>query len=338
MIKVIQRKRKNGVYLYLDIYYKRQRTTKATGFKLTGNSSTDKRIMQQAEKAAALMTIKLSENDFNLNSIKKNGQDFLDFFSKLITDHPEHKFKKYALLNLQKFTYGKLLFSDMDEDFWKRFKRYMEMREFKPNTITHTLYILKFVLNQAVKNKYIPSNPLKGVRGKVYQSDRRFLTFKEVAKLRVTDCLENPEIKDAFLFSCYTGLRLSDIERLTRADIRDGSIRMIQKKTKDLVTIPLNPDALILLEERPGTGRLFNLPNRTVMSKVVRYWTKSAGVEDVTFHCARHTFATLALNANMRLEVVSSVLGHSDLKTTKIYAKLLDAAKKEDMKKFPNFG
>jgi integrase len=338
MIKVIQRKRKNGVYLYLDIYYKRQRTTKATGFKLTGNSSTDKRIMQQAEKAAARMTIKLSENDFNLNSIKKNGQDFLDFFSKLITDHPEHKFKKYALLNLQKFTYGKLLFSDMDEDFWKRFKRYMEMREFKPNTITHTLYILKFVLNQAVKNKYIPSNPLKGVRGKVYQSDRRFLTFKEVAKLRVTDCLENPEIKDAFLFSCYTGLRLSDIERLTRADIRDGSIRMIQKKTKDLVTIPLNPDALILLEERPGTGRLFNLPNRTVMSKVVRYWTKSAGVEDVTFHCARHTFATLALNANMRLEVVSSVLGHSDLKTTKIYAKLLDAAKKEDMKKFPNFG
>jgi len=338
MIKVIQRKRKNGVYLYLDIYYKRQRTTKATGFKLTGNSSTDKRIMQQAEKSAALMTIKLSENDFNLNSIKKNGQDFLDFFSKLITDHPEHKFKKYALLNLQKFTYGKLLFHEIDEDFWKRFKRYMEMREFKPNTITHTLYILKFVLNQAVKNKYIPSNPLKGVKGRVYQSDRRFLTFKEVAKLRVTDCLENPEIKDAFLFSCYTGLRLSDIERLTRGDIRDGSIRIIQKKTKDLVTIPLNPDALILLEGRPDTGRLFNLPNRTVMSKVVRYWTKSAGVEDVTFHCARHTFATLALNANMRLEVVSSVLGHSDLKTTKIYAKLLDAAKKEDMKKFPNFG
>lgn len=338
MIKVIQRKRKNGVYLYLDIYYKRQRTTKATGFKLTGNSSTDKRIMQQAEKAAALMTIKLSENDFNLNSIKKNGQDFLDFFSKLITDHPEHKFKKYALLNLQKFTYGKLLFHEIDEDFWKRFKRYMEMREFKPNTITHTLYILKFVLNQAVKNKYIPSNPLKGVKGKVYQSDRRFLTFKEVAKLRVTDCLENPEIKDAFLFSCYTGLRLSDIERLTRYDIRDGSIRMIQKKTKDLVTIPLNPDALILLEGRPATGKLFDLPNRTVMSKVVRYWTRSAGVEDVTFHCARHTFATLALNANMRLEVVSSVLGHSDLKTTKIYAKLLDAAKKEDMKKFPNFG
>lgn len=337
MIKVIQRKRKNGVYLYLDIYYKRQRTTKATGFKLTGNSSVDKKIMQQAEKTAAMMTLKLSENDFNLNSIKKNGQNFLDFFSKLIADHPEHKFKKYALLNLQKFTYGKLLFHEIDEEFWKRFKRFMEMKELKPNTITHTLYILKFVLNQAVKNKYIPSNPLKGVKGKVYQSDRRFLTFKEVAKLRATDCFENPEIKDAFLFSCYTGLRLSDIERLTRSDIREGSIRIIQKKTKNLVTIPLGPDALNLLEGRPEAGRLFNLPNRTVMSKIVRYWTRSAGIEDVTFHCARHTFATLALNANMRLEVVSSVLGHSDLKTTKIYARLLDEAKIEDMKKFPSF-
>jgi integrase len=208
------------------------------------------------------------------------------------------------------------------------------------NDNTKHSYVKLFttVLNAAITDDILTSNPLNHIKPelkpKKKRTERCFLTIDEVRQLAKTDCF-TPEVKRAFLFSCFSGLRFSDVAGLTWQKIETGNsgdryIKYIQKKTAKPEYLPLNTEALKFLGEQGtanDTDRVFSrLPQNKYCNIVLKEWAGAAGIttKHVTFHVARHTAATMILSLGGAIETVSKILGHSEIRTTQIYAKILD--------------
>lgn len=156
-------------------------------------------------------------------------------------------------------------------------------------------------------------------------------------KLARTDC-EVPELKQAALFSAFTGLRHSDVVALTWGIIQKDNagwvIRFTQQKTKGVEDLPISDEAVDLLGER-GTDDAIIFEGITKYSdpwynQRLKKWVEDAGItKRISFHCFRHTFATLLLSQGADLYTVSKMLGHRDIKTTQIYGKIADKLKRD---------
>lgn len=170
---------------------------------------------------------------------------------------------------------------------------------------------------------------------KVPDSMREFLTIEELRLLIATEC-RNELVKRAYLFACYCGLRFSDVIRLRWGDIvQDGDrwrvgIRM--KKTGSIHYFTLSHQAREWLPERNDdkmeSQPFAGLPAENNVNRHLRKWTAQAGIKKhITFHTSRHTFATLLLTLDVDLYTTSKMLGHRNVKTTQIYAKIIDKKK-----------
>lgn len=204
-------------------------------------------------------------------------------------------------------------------------------------TVDNYLRCLKAALNAAVAEGILPSNPMAGIdRSHLTGSSRprEYLTVNEVKMLINTPC-GSPALKEAFLFACFCGLRISDIRRLTWNDIRqDGEktyIRITQLKTGRPLLLPLNRQALMRLPVR-GADKDSDVIFRNIprsMSAIAN-WVKSAGIKKhVTFHVSRHTFATMELTLGADIYTTSKLLGHTEIRTTQIYARIVNSKKEE---------
>ena len=146
-------------------------------------------------------------------------------------------------------------------------------------------------------------------------------------------------VKKAFLFSCFTGLRYSDMKALNWSEIHsaaDGKteyIDHVQIKTKDRVTIPLSEEAKRWMPERiEGMDNIFHQLKitHTTVEVVLKEWMETAGIQKhITYHCSRHTAATMLLTLGASIYVVSKILGHKSIKMTDVYAKIVDKKKLE---------
>ena len=178
-----------------------------------------------------------------------------------------------------------------------------------------------------------------------HRTEREYLTIDELRKLAQTP-FYNGLLKKAFLFSCFCGLRHSDIIALTWGDIEmddDGNSRLyiIQKKTKEAISLPLSQEAIKQLPKREDAKeddiifkKLITL-GRT--NEILPKWAEQAGIKKhITFHTARHTHATMLLTLGVDLYTVSKLLGHTNIQTTQIYAKLVDESKKKAIDLIPN--
>lgn len=210
------------------------------------------------------------------------------------------------------------------------------------NTQHRLIVNINHVLNKAVKKHLITSNPMdlldNSDKVSAKSGTREYLTSEEVELLMQTPFTHGKyHIKEAFLFSCYTGLRFSDLKQLKMSDFhfdrKHGwylKIKMV--KTKEPLTIFIPNVAYDLLpdtedEERP----VFDLPKNDYANQALQRWLKDAGIKGkhITFHCARHSAATILYSAGLPLQTIQKQLGHIKAQTTEIYAKMMEDAQHE---------
>lgn len=215
----------------------------------------------------------------------------------------------------------------------------------------HTVYSrFKKMIKAAVESDVLRKNPAEGISIKVDNGalKKDVLSLEEIQALINTHYLgESPEIRRAFIFCLYCGLRWCDVKELTFANV-DYSNRLLkfeQAKTKghssaSSVIIPLN-DGLLGLIGQPATDspraeKIFQLPSHTMCLKALRRWTARAGIEKhITWHCARHSFAVNILNNGANIKTVASLLGHSSLKHTEKYTRAVDSLKEAAINSLP---
>ena len=200
--------------------------------------------------------------------------------------------------------------------------------------------ILNCALNKAVKDEIIAINPFNKLSSeeKISQTEstREYLTIEEVKSLIATEC-KNDAVKRAFLFSCFTGLRCSDVEALRWCDIKtegkQKSISIKVIKTQRPLSMKLSKYAMMWLPQCTdvnSTNKVFGFPKSNYHNVVLKEWAKDANIsKNVSFHVARHTFATLSITANVDLYTISKLLGHTQIKTTQIYSKVMDKKKND---------
>ena len=198
---------------------------------------------------------------------------------------------------------------------------------------------LSAALNAAVRAEHLGENPFTLLSAsekiKKPESQRQFLTIEEIKMMIAAEC-SNLTVKQAYLFSCYCGLRISDIYALRWKDVRmnDGRymLSVVMKKTSTPIYIPLSANALAWLPERTDDESCVfaGLPTEPTVNKILGVWAKSAGIDKhLTFHTSRHTFGTLMMTVGADLYTTCKLMGHSDVRTTQIYAKIVDSKKIE---------
>lgn len=246
-----------------------------------------------------------------------------------------------------KYNISDIDIAKIDHAFITEYEFYLRTERKCANN-TAVKYIKNFhkIINICLANGWLTKDPFANYKSKVKEVTREFLTEQEIQEIMnkefVTERLE--QIRDIFLFSCFTGLAYIDVKQLTSNNIvlgidGDKWINKNRQKTDTNSKIPLLPTAQYILDkyaEHPvclNEGNLLPVPSNQKMNAYLKEIADVCGIKkDLTFHMARHTFATtVTLSNGVPIETVSKMLGHTNLKTTQHYAKILDKKISEDM-------
>lgn len=282
---------------------------------------------------------------------EKAKMNFTRYFSKLITERHSRSSEsiivnwKRVLELLKIFSKDEdITFSQINSEFIERFRHFMlsapcgggKSGTISINTASTYFSIFLAALKQAFVDGYFTVDiaaKTKGIKGE--ERRREHLTMDELNRLAATDC-DMPILKRASLFSALTGLRLSDIQKLKWSEVQqvDGKYRLnfTQQKTKGVEYMPISEQAYQLCGERLDPDRLVfeDLPDSAWISNPLKRWIFKAGItRKITFHCFRHTYATLQLANGTDIYTVSKMLGHTNVQTTQIYAKVVDEKKEQ---------
>jgi len=342
--KICERKLKSGkVCLYLDHNYRGKRSYQFLNIYLDKDKVANKEKWRLANEIKIQTENEILRSDYNLPNHRNNKLNFVEYFKKLTDEKPSERSSWYnAYKKLKKFTKGNLRFFEIDVNWLESYKTFL-LNEISPNTAHHYFANLRTALNRAVKEKIVLSNPALLVKGiPLKEVLIIYLTVDEINKLAETPC-KNSQIKNAFLFSCYTGLRLSDVRNLTWGDIKDDQLHFRQQKTQIVQYLPLNETAKGILYYNYNskiipmpTAKVFRLPTTSPLLQTLKRWVKNAKIEKrVSFHTARRTFATQTYLHNNDIYMVSKLLGHQQVSTTQKYASVTDQKKKEAVNSIP---
>jgi len=249
-----------------------------------------------------------------------------------------------ALKYLESYTKGSVKFADLDKEFFEGLKEHLltaksnrsDKTTLSQNTASAYFNKIKAGLRKAPKGGILDDDLINSIGTiKITDTSREYLSLEELNKLIETPC-NNDLLKRAALFSALTGLRFSDIQKLTWGELRKDnglySLKFTQKKTKGSEVLPISEQAVSFMGE-PGapTEQVFEgLVYSAYQNRHISQWIGAAGItKDITFHCFRHTYATLLLGAGTNIYTISKMLGHKNVKTTQVYAKIMDEAKRK---------
>lgn len=280
-----------------------------------------------------------------LKSIETSEGSFIEYFKSVAdqksgSDH-ENWIRVYKCF--KEFAKTDISFRDLDEKICNEFREHLlNLKAYKgESTITQnsaSTYFVKFKngVRQAFEDKKIPVNISLNLKTiPLINTQRNFLTLDELNKLVKTNC-EDPLMKRAALFSALTGLRKSDILNLLWENVEiideQHALRFRQQKTKEPLTLFISEQAYDLMGEAgdPKDKVFKGLQLDSYHIRHIYRWLGEAGISKrISFHCFRHTFATLQLSLGTDIYTVSKLLGHQDVKTTQIYAKVVDKLKQD---------
>ena len=340
--------------LYLDIYRDGKRTYEYLKMYIIPETDNNARKRNQAtmDAANAIKSKRIIELTNGEAGIENREKVFLLDWMNTYKENQAKRGKKdgnqiaVTIRILKDYAGERMTMDRIDKAFCQDYLDYL-MTEYRPkgkrvsNFTLHTYYrILNGALNAAVRAEIIKVNPFTKINNsdKIHlpESKRSYMTIEEVRALIATP-MNNEAVKSAYLFSCFCGLRVSDIVGLKWKDVfvDRGQYRLAvsMQKTKEPIYLPLSPEALKWMPERgdkTADDHVFDLPSPSMMNPLIKPWAKAAGIDKrFTFHTARHTFATMMLTLGADLYTTSKLLGHADVKMTQVYAKIINQ-KKDD--------
>ena len=370
-IRLRQRKTSTGLTsLYLDIYLNGNRQYEYLKLylvpeKTAADRQKNRDTLLLAESIKAKRLVELRNNQFGFDKQFSLNTKFFDYYRTMCnvrhgTTESRGNWGNWFSCLHHLLIYEKnqnITFKDITPQWVQGFKDYLENeavawshdyrkrlkdKQLKRNSKLSYFNKLRACLNQAFEEHIIPTNPIRAVENfKMEEGTRMYLTIDELKTLAQTPC-DYPKIKAAFLFSCLTGLRRSDVEKLTWGEVhQQGEFTRIifkQKKTNGQEYLDIADEAAQLMGERgkPDDHVFTDIHSPTCTNTTLRLWCARAGIsKDITFHCGRHTFATMMLDLGTDIYTVSKLLGHKELSTTQIYAKVLDKSKQAAVQRIP---
>lgn len=256
---------------------------------------------------------------------------------------------RYAIIHFEKFLKNEdILMQEIDVTIIEDFREYILKAKclkkkdqfLAQNTALSYFNKIKATLRKAYKKGLLQTDINAAVDSiKEQESQRNFLTMEEASRLFKTPC-KKEIVKRVCMFSLLTGIRYSDIAKLTWEEVQYSKsegyyIRFKQQKTDRPVTLPISQEAFEFLGEKEAQSkRVFYDLKKWDVDRLLPIWVKDASIEKhITFHCFRHTYATLQMAAGTDIFTVSKMLGHKNIKTTQIYTKIIDEKKRETTNK-----
>lgn len=358
-----QRSRANGlIALYLDINAGGRRRSEYLRLYLVPEKTREDRAKNREtlKVANAIKAQRIIDVQREKQGLGSSGEHvlFFDFAEAFANKHTNAQGEVSApwrstIIRLHSYErHGNITFAQITQKWVEGFLRHLSMslsrrgkngQPLSPNSAKLYFTKLKAILNKAVAQGIISKSPASAVGNlKGVESTRQYLTIDELSRLAETPC-RNSILRRAFLFSCFTGLRYSDVSALTWGEVhRQGDFTRIifaQRKTGGLEYLDISPQAVMLMGDRAEPQALVfaGLPILTSANYTLSAWCRLAGIDKhITFHCARHTFAVMMLDLGVDIYTVSKLLGHRNLSTTQIYAKVLDKKKQAAAMLIPN--
>ncbi len=349
--------------LYLDIYLNGKRSYEYLNLYLEPETSRqikehNKQTWQLAEAVKAKRVVALRNGEFGFENPNSKKTPLIPFVESIAASKTATGTKicwGTFLFYLKQFCDEKTLLQDITPQWVQKYKDFLNKpdvgaRIHKLSHNTKSIYFgkLNAVIVQGMKQGLIDKSPMATIEKiPLKKTERTFLTLEEVQRLAKTPIRDkHKEVRRAFLFSCLTGLRKSDIIKLTWREViqTDSGTKIIfrQQKTQKQEYLDISPQAEKYLGSRgEPDDTVFHLSNNmnNYVSAILRRWAKDAGIDrPITFHSARHTFAVMMLELDVDIYTVSKLLGHSKLETTQVYAHMLDKKKQNAVNRIPEIG
>ena len=371
-VRLRQRKMASGnISLYLDIYIDGKRNYEYLNLYLIPETSRSYKTknaetLRLAEAIRAKRVVEVRNGLYGFNDAYKLDTKFLDYYYRLCEQrHGEMSRGNWgnwlgAYRHLQRYCKPNLTFAEVTSDWVRGFREYLDktarvrdkrkhittdhdMKPLSESSKVSYFNKLRACINQAFEEKIIPHNPLRGVEGfKRVEVERPYLTLDEVRAMAATEC-KYPALRRAFLFSCLTGIRKSDIEKMTWKEVRQHGVhvRIIfqQQKTKGQEYLDISAQAAQYLGERGSDDdKVFaGFHYSAYINVELRRWAMRAGItKDISFHTGRHTFAVMMIDLGADIYTLQKLLGHKFIQTTLIYANILDKKKQEAVDMIPD--
>ena len=345
-------------YEFLKLYLIPERTRE--------DKAKNEAMLALAKAIQSRRIVEVQNDAHGFQNTNKSRVNLLDYLENIGKQSAEQGSRNYArtVLNtvraLRLFRGDYIAFRDVDKEFLSEYTDYLRQMpkaskygvlktggRLSNNSVVSYYGTLRTAINRAYKEGIITVNPTKefDFASKVRQepSRREYLTLDELKTLINTEC-RHEIVKRAFLFSCLCGLRVSDIRKLRWCDLQRSSgrvrIEITMQKTKEPLYLPISDEALKWLPERGeanGSDFIFPLTHEGTVNDTLQHWAKVAGItKHISFHVSRHTHATMMLTLGADLYTVSKLLGHKNIATTQIYAKIVDKKKEEAIGLIPN--
>lgn len=344
----------NGNYsLYLDIYRNGQRSYEYLKMYLIPETDNNARNQNRAILAAAnaiktKRIIELANQEAETGNVQEAIclSDWMNIYKRNQKEKGKKDSEqiKVAMRILGVYVQKPVLLEHIDKEFCQGFLDYLT-EEYRPNgkiVSNYTLYnyyrVFNSALNAAVRAGYIKVNPFTQINSscKIHKPEckREYMTMDEIRTLIATP-IRNREVKSAYLFSCFCGLRINNIRELKWNNIYDEDgqyhLKMEIRKGKSPIRIPLSSEAVKWMPERGrkiADDYVFDLPSPVMISLLIKDWGKAAGIKKrFTFQTARNTFAAMMLTLGADLYTTSQLLGLSDMKMTLEYVKMIEQRK-----------
>lgn len=360
-ITLFKKKLSGGRYsLYLSIYHNGKRKKESMGLVLqSGNDRATKKANKDILNIAQSILLKrqieyVKYKIFgrqvcigNMTITQDSESNIINIFRQYVKKYTksDNRLVEASLTHLCKYASSGIIYPEqINKSFCSGYLDYL-YNNLHGNTPAHYFKKFKQFLNYCVDEGYLAVNPALSMHPTQHNAiTKNILTSEEVIQMTKTPCT-NKEVKRAFLFACNSGLRWCDIKelRFTNIDFSSRILTITQQKVSShsemaVLHLNLNTNAMQIIGTPPinRNNYVFSLPSHAYALKIIKQWTKDAGIrKHISFHCARHTFITLLMANGTGIKTAASLAGHSSTRHTEKYIHIIDGQKQEAVDSLP---